>query len=126
MLYLVRYPEVQEVAREEVERVVGEERPGLHHALPYCQAVIQEVQRLSCVAPQTIPHRCPVSSSLSRVMKDVTAEGFSIPSGSFALANLTGFMQDPDYWEEAAAFRSPTTQALFNLTQFSILKTQRM
>ena len=57
VLYLVRYPEVQEVAREEVERVVGEERPGLHHALPYCQAVIQEVQRLSCVAPQTIPHR---------------------------------------------------------------------
>ena len=103
------------MAREEVERVVGEERPGLHHALPYCQAVIQEVQRLSCVAPQTIPHRWPEPSSLLRVMKDVTAEGFSIPSGSFALANLTGFMQDPDYWEEANAFRSSASHPLLNL-----------
>lgn len=57
ILYLTRYKEVQEAAREEVERETGEERPSLKHQLPYCQAVIQEVQRLSCVAPQTIPHR---------------------------------------------------------------------
>ena len=57
ILYLTRYKEVQEAAREEIERVTGEERPSLKHQLPYCQAVIQEVQRLSCVAPQTIPHR---------------------------------------------------------------------
>ena len=30
---------------------------SLRHKLPYCQAVIMEVQRLACVAPQTIPHR---------------------------------------------------------------------
>jgi cytochrome P450 len=52
------HPAEQAAAREEVERVTGEERPGLLHQLPYCQAVIQEVQRLACVAPQTIPHRC--------------------------------------------------------------------
>ena len=86
VLYLTRYQGVQEAAREEViwswllvrywqvDRVTGEERPGMGHKLPYCQAVslqeaycsslfvcaqavIQEVQRLSCVAPQTIPHR---------------------------------------------------------------------
>ena len=59
ILYLTKYEEVQEAARLEVERVTGEERPSLKHHLPYCQAVIQEVQRLSCVAPQTIPHRWP-------------------------------------------------------------------
>ena len=86
VLYLTRYQGVQEAAREEViwswllvrywqvDRETGEERPGMGHKLPYCQAVslqeafcsslfvcaqavIQEVQRLSCVAPQTIPHR---------------------------------------------------------------------
>ena len=57
ILFLVRYQEVQEKCFMEISREVGEERPGLRHKLPYCQAVIHEVQRLSCVAPQTIPHR---------------------------------------------------------------------
>ena len=59
ILYLVRYQEVQERCHQEVLSVTGEERPALKHqaSLPYCQAVICEVQRLACVAPQTIPHR---------------------------------------------------------------------
>ena len=57
ILYLVKYPEAQEACYQEVISVTGEERPGLNHNLPYCQAVIHEVQRLACVAPQTIPHR---------------------------------------------------------------------
>ena len=36
---------------------VGEERPSLKTSLPYCQAVIYEIQRLAAVAPQSIPHR---------------------------------------------------------------------
>merc|ERR1719397_1762811 len=96
VLYLTRYQGVQQAAREEVERVTGEERPSLSHHLPYCQAVIQEVQRLSCVVPQVMPHR---------VTKDVTVEGYKIPRDSFALANLTGFMQDPDVWDQPDQFR---------------------
>ena len=57
ILFLTRYQEVQERCYKEVVQVTGEERPSLSHDLPYCQAVIYEVQRLSCVAPQTIPHR---------------------------------------------------------------------
>lgn len=96
VLYLTRYQEVQEAAREEVERVTGEERPSLKHQLPYCQAVIQEVQRLSCVAPQTIPHR---------VTKEQTLEGYTVPKDSHAIANLTKFMKDPEYWENPNEFR---------------------
>ena len=57
ILYLVRYPEVQEKCAKELIRVTGEEKPSKVHQLPYCQAVIQEVQRMSCVAPQIMPHR---------------------------------------------------------------------
>ena len=57
ILFLTRYQEVQERCHQEVAAVTGEEAPALRHKLPYCQAVIMEVQRLSCVAPQTIPHR---------------------------------------------------------------------
>ena len=47
VLYLVRYQEVQEKCYQEVLSVTGEERPALKHqaSLPYCQAVICEVQR---------------------------------------------------------------------------------
>ena len=64
ILFLVRYQEVQERCYIEISREVGEERPGLRHNLPYCQAVIHEVQRLSCVAPQTIPHRQDEASEI--------------------------------------------------------------
>ena len=57
ILFLTRYQDVQEKCFQEISKVTGEERPSLKHDLPYCQAVIHEVQRLSCVAPQTIPHR---------------------------------------------------------------------
>jgi len=96
ILFLTRYQDVQEKCFQEVASVTGEERPGLKHNLPYCQAVIFEVQRLSCVAPQTIPHR---------VTKEVNVEDKTIPRDSFAMANLWGFMKDPDVWPEAEMFR---------------------
>jgi len=104
ILYLTRYKEVQEAAREEVERETGEERPSLKHQLPYCQAVIQEVQRLSCVAPQTIPHRVTAEQAL---------EGFVVPKNSHAIANLTKFMKDPEYWEQPNEFRPQRFLELF-------------
>ena len=108
---------MQAACYEEVSRVTGEERPGLAHQrnLPFCQAVIMEVQRLACVAPQSIPHRWeypgqarstkPSNPPLSRVTRDVTADGYDIPANSLALANLMGFMNDPDVWEQPQKFR---------------------
>lgn len=46
VLALTKYPEVQEKAREEIDRVVGRERtPTLEdiESLPYCRSIILEV-----------------------------------------------------------------------------------
>jgi len=98
ILYLVRYQEVQESCYQEILSVTGEENPALRHSssLPYCQAVICEVQRLACVAPQTIPHR---------LTKTVTVGENVIPKHCFAMASLWGFMKDPDVWLEAETFK---------------------
>ena len=98
VLYLVRYQEVQERCYQEVTRVTGEESPALRHAasLPYCQAVICEVQRLACVAPQTIPHR---------LTQQAVVGEFLIPKNSHAIANLWGFMKDPAVWADPEEFR---------------------
>eukprot|EP00092_Neocalanus_flemingeri_P087053 GFUD01109785.1.p1 GENE.GFUD01109785.1~~GFUD01109785.1.p1 ORF type:complete len:248 (-),score=65.61 GFUD01109785.1:63-806(-) len=96
ILYLVKYQDVQDNCYQEVLRATGEERPSLSHALPYCQAVINEVQRLACVAPQTIPHR---------ITKDMTIDGYDVPKDSLAMTNLWGFMKDPEHWEDPLMFR---------------------
>ena len=40
-----------------------------------------------------------------RVTKDVSVDGYDIPKNSLALANLWGFMKDPDHWEDPDMFR---------------------
>ena len=84
VLYLVRYQDVQEKCYEEIMRETGEARPSLSHNLPLCQAVIWEVQRLACVAPQTIPHRLTETAVVGEYL---------IPKNSHALANLWGVMK---------------------------------
>jgi len=96
ILYMVKYPEVQENCYKEVMAMTGDSRPAKSHGLPYCQAVIQEVQRLSCVAPQAMPHR---------VTTNVTVEGYDIPENSMALTNLMAFMNDSKYWGDPEVFR---------------------
>ena len=96
ILYMVSYPVVQENCYKEVVAVTGDSKPDRSHALPYCQAVIQEVQRLACVAPQTMPHR---------VTRDVTLEGYDVPQDSMVFTNLLLFMNDPHYWGDPDKFR---------------------
>jgi cytochrome P450 len=51
VLALVNFPEAQKLAQEEIDRVVGDERPPILddiERLPYVQAVIKEVSSLRC------------------------------------------------------------------------------
>ena len=64
--------------------------------LVYCVATIQEVQRLSCVAPATLLHT---------TMKDVSVNGYKIPKGTRMIANLTKFMNDPDVFPNPEELR---------------------
>ena len=55
--------------------------------LVYCCATIQEIQRLSCVAPASLAHTAT---------KDVEVKGYKIETGTRIAANLTKFMKDPE------------------------------
>lgn len=59
--------------------------------LVYCVATIQEIQRVSCVAPATLLHT---------TMRDVEVNGYKIPKSTVMIANLTKFMKDPDVFPE--------------------------
>ena len=63
--------------------------------LVYCIATIEEIQRLSCVAPGSLPHV---------LTKNMNINGFDFPEGSIFMANLTKFLKDPSVFPEPSKF----------------------
>ncbi|XP_002976098.2 flavonoid 3'-monooxygenase [Selaginella moellendorffii] len=96
---LVRHPEVQRRAQEELDRVVGRERYVQESdlsGLPYIQALVKEIMRLHPAAPLGLPHfnSCPVSLA-----------GYTIPANSTLHVNIWAICRDPSSWERAHEFR---------------------
>lgn len=76
------YPEVQQAAQDEIDRVVGHDRlPSVQdrNDLQYIEAMVKEVFRWHPVAPMGLPH--------TSTEKDV-CEGYLIPKGSMLLTNI--------------------------------------
>jgi len=98
VLYLTLHPEVQQRCREEIQEVVGEGRLAVAHlpSLPYLQATIAEVQRMSRVAPLTLPHYTTAPT---------TADSFTFPPNSMFFANLSFIMNDPKHFKDPHVFR---------------------
>ncbi|BFZ07286.1 hypothetical protein BsWGS_10325 [Bradybaena similaris] len=74
-LCLVNYPEVIEMIQEEIDRVVGNERPTVEHRskMPYTEAAILEGLRIIVPPPFTC---------YRRPSEDIDFEGMTIPKGS--------------------------------------------
>lgn len=76
------YPEVQQAAQDEIDRVVGHDRlPSVQdrNDLQYIEAMVKEVFRWHPVAPMGLPH--------TSTEEDI-CEGYLIPKGSMLLANI--------------------------------------
>jgi cytochrome P450 len=81
LLAMLLFPEAQEKAQEELDKVVGLGRLPEYEdreRLPYTNALCKEVLRWHPVAPFSIPHR---------VTQDDVFGGYFIPTGSIVLGN---------------------------------------
>lgn len=90
ILAMIRYPEVQRKAHEELDRVIGHDRlPGYEDqkSLPYIEALITEVMRWWPAVPMGVPHM---------VAEDMTAGGYLIPKGAAVLPSVWWFCHDPE------------------------------
>ncbi|XP_038067144.1 cytochrome P450 2J6-like [Patiria miniata] len=99
LLYMMTYPEVQSRVQKELDDVTRRNRfPRMSDRpdLPYTEAVICELQRISTIVPLAVPH-CST--------EDITFQGYTIPKGAIVLSNLWHDHFDPAVWEEPEAFR---------------------
>jgi methyl farnesoate epoxidase / farnesoate epoxidase len=99
IIYLIHNPRVQVRLRKEMDAVIGRERlPCLNDRplLPYTEATICEIQRLSTVAPLGIVHRNLAATTLA---------GHFIPKNTLAIASLYSLHLDQKYWGDPFAFR---------------------
>ncbi|XP_027791244.1 cytochrome P450 2U1 [Marmota flaviventris] len=98
LLYMSLNPDVQEKVHEEIERVIGPHRPPSltdKAQMPYTEATIMEVQRLTVVVPLAVPHMTSEKTVL---------QGYTIPKGTLILPNLWSVHRDPTIWEKPEDF----------------------
>ncbi|KAM6991748.1 uncharacterized protein LKV04_007912 [Tautogolabrus adspersus] len=97
LLFMAKYPEMQDQVQDELSRVIGSRRVQLSDKknLPFTYAVIHETQRLANVAPIAIPHR---------TSQDVTFQGHFIKKGTTVYPLLTSVLYDENEWESPYTF----------------------
>uniref|UniRef100_A0A3B3BU19 Cytochrome P450 2K1-like n=1 Tax=Oryzias melastigma TaxID=30732 RepID=A0A3B3BU19_ORYME len=97
LLFMAKYPHIQERVQEELNQVVGSRQVRIEDRknLPFTDAVIHESQRLANIAPMAIPHT---------TSKDVIFQGYFIKKGTTVLPLLTSVLYDESEWESPRTF----------------------
>ncbi|CAG7664901.1 unnamed protein product, partial [Allacma fusca] len=96
--YLVKYPQVQEKAVEEIHAALGTNtfpRYSDRVNLPYCEALLLETLRKTTIVPLSLPHNA---------LEDTEFQGFLIKKDTLVLGNLYAAHNDPKIWADAGSF----------------------
>ncbi|XP_061441424.1 cytochrome P450 2U1 isoform X2 [Rhineura floridana] len=97
LLYMSLHPQEQKKVQEEIDLVIGCNRPSLADKarMPFTEATIMEVQRMTVVVPLSIPRMASESTVL---------QGYTIPKGSIIIPNLWSVHRDTNVWENPDDF----------------------
>ncbi|KAL2091951.1 hypothetical protein ACEWY4_011749 [Coilia grayii] len=99
LLYLVKFPGVQDKIFQEIDDQVGSNRlPSFEDKpkMPYTEAFIFEVFRHASYVPFTIPH-CTT--------ENITLNGYFIPKDTCVFVNQYQVNHDSEIWGDADSFR---------------------
>ncbi|XP_059109460.1 cytochrome P450 2G1 [Peromyscus eremicus] len=97
-LLLTKYPEVEAKVYEEINQVIGTHRiPTVDDRakMPYTDAVIHEIQRMTDVVPLGVPHN---------VIRDTHFRGYFLPKGTDVYPLIGSVLKDPKYFRYPDAF----------------------
>ncbi|XP_048141669.1 tyrosine N-monooxygenase-like [Rhodamnia argentea] len=99
MAEMINRPELLKKAKEELDRVVGQERLVQESDIPqlnYIKACAREAFRLHPIAPFNVPHVA---------LSDAVVAGYRIPRGSHILVSRMGLGRNPRVWDEPLKFK---------------------
>ncbi|KAG8546397.1 hypothetical protein GDO81_018992 [Engystomops pustulosus] len=97
ILLMMKYPHIQKKAQDEIKNVIGLERPPRwddQKVLPYCLALVHEVQRFANLFPY-FPHSTPT---------DINFRGYTIPKGTTVIPLFGSVLNDETQWETPQLF----------------------
>ncbi|XP_042328404.1 cytochrome P450 2C19-like isoform X3 [Sceloporus undulatus] len=97
-MLLLEHPAVEAKIHEEIDRVIGRERPPAmkdRPGMPYTEAVIHEAQRYLDLLPFGI---------LRMAKRDLELEGFTIPKGASIFPMLTSVLHDEKQFKSPFRF----------------------
>lgn len=97
LLYLIKYPDIQEKVRAEIDQVIGSRPPTLSDKtnMHYTNAFIHEVLRKANLVPLNMARTA---------RKDTTLGGYFIPKGTVMITNLTSVLYDKHEWQTPDTF----------------------
>ncbi|KAK0422564.1 hypothetical protein QR680_007640 [Steinernema hermaphroditum] len=98
ILHMIRSPKIQARIHKEIDEVIGREKEicmSDQKLLPYVNATIQEVQRISNVVTLNVPH-CTT--------EDIVVEGYSIPKKTVVIPQYSIVHVDPKEFAEPGEF----------------------
>ncbi|CAF1523118.1 unnamed protein product [Rotaria magnacalcarata] len=99
IFYIVAHSDVQEKLHEEIDRLIGKDRPPCEkdrNQMPYIEAVLLESLRCHCAGPILLPRA---------TTHDITFRNYFIPKDTFILVNMWSAMKDEEQWLKPDEFR---------------------
>lgn len=98
-MYMIHNRRVCDKVQAELDAVIGRKRYPTSQdrtQLPYVEAVLSEIMRISNVAPLAIAHRTIETTQFRQYL---------IPSDTVILVSLYSLNMDKDYWKDPENFR---------------------
>ncbi|XP_013391064.1 cytochrome P450 2J6-like [Lingula anatina] len=99
LIHMVNHPDVQKRVQQEIDQVVGQSRVAKMEdkaRMPFTEAAILEIFRMSTVATLGVPHATSETTKLG---------GYTIPKGTVILGDLYRVLHDKNSFEEPYKFK---------------------
>ena len=97
-MYMALHPEVQKKCQYEINENIGTRPPTMDDSkyLPYVNATLMGIQRLSVVAPVDLQHV---------LTKNTSFNGYSFKKGTIFTSNISKFLMDPEVFSLPESFQ---------------------